>query len=194
MTGCKFCTVCSVLLYLRMAIWKKKKSREQEYWWPVNIIWNSDFYKVLLAHSHTHSFTHCVWLLLWIKAAWDGSNRNPVAHKAKNTIWSLTERVCQALFKVTGVQSSLHARTAGGFKEYWRLGATVRDSGDSDSKGSACNAGDLGWVPELGRSPGGGHGNPLQDSCLENPTDRGAWRAAVYGVANDWATKYAQLI
>lgn len=86
---------------------KKKKSREQEYWWPVNIIWNSDFYKVLLAHSHTHSFTYCVWLLLRIKVAWDGSNRNPVAHKAKNTIWPLTERVCQALFKVTGVQSSL---------------------------------------------------------------------------------------
>ena len=40
---------------------------------------------------------------------------------------------------------------------------------------SACNAGDLGLIPGLGRSPGGGHGNPLQDSCLENPMDRGAW-------------------
>ena len=37
-------------------------------------------------------------------------------------------------------------------------------------------------VPESGRSPGGGHGNPLQYSCLENPMDRGAWRAAVHGV------------
>ena len=42
-------------------------------------------------------------------------------------------------------------------------------SGDSDSKESTCNAGDLGLISELGRSPGGRHGNPLQYSCLENP-------------------------
>ena len=41
--------------------------------------------------------------------------------------------------------------------------------GGSDSKESACNAGDLGLIPRLGRSPGGGHGNPLQYSCPENP-------------------------
>ena len=41
--------------------------------------------------------------------------------------------------------------------------------GGSDSKKSGCNSGDLGSVPGLGRSPGGGHGNPLQYSCLENP-------------------------
>ena len=39
----------------------------------------------------------------------------------------------------------------------------------SDSKESACNAGGLGSIPGLGRSPGGGHGNPFQYSCLENP-------------------------
>ena len=50
-------------------------------------------------------------------------------------------------------------------------------------KESACNAGDLGSIPGLGRSPGEGHGNPLQDSCLENPTDGGAWRATVPGIA-----------
>ena len=49
-------------------------------------------------------------------------------------------------------------------------------------KESACNAGDLGSVPGSGKSPGGGHSNPLQYSCLENPMDRGAWRAAVHGV------------
>ena len=51
-------------------------------------------------------------------------------------------------------------------------------------KESACNAGDagdLGSVPGWGRSPGGGHGNPLQYSCLENPIDRGAWWATVHG-------------
>ena len=42
------------------------------------------------------------------------------------------------------------------------------------SKVSVCDVGDLGSIPGLGRSPGGGHGNPLQHSCLENPMDRGA--------------------
>ena len=55
-------------------------------------------------------------------------------------------------------------------------------SGGSDGKESTCNAGDVGSVPGLGRSPGEGHGDPLQYSCLENPMDGGAWRAAVHGV------------
>ena len=55
--------------------------------------------------------------------------------------------------------------------------------GGSDGKESACNAGDQGSVPGLGRSPGGGNGNPLQYSCLEDSMDRGAWRATVHGVA-----------
>ena len=50
----------------------------------------------------------------------------------------------------------------------------------SDGKESACNAGDLGSIPGPGRSPGGGNGNPLQYSCLENSMDRGAWRATVH--------------
>ena len=53
----------------------------------------------------------------------------------------------------------------------------------SVSKESACNAGDPGSIPGLGRSPGEGNGNPLQHSCLENPMDRGAWQATVHGVA-----------
>ena len=56
-------------------------------------------------------------------------------------------------------------------------------------KNSPANAGsirDRGSIPGLGRSPGGGHGNPLQYSCLENPIDRGAWQATVYGVAKSW--------
>ena len=50
-------------------------------------------------------------------------------------------------------------------------------------KASAYNAGDPGSIPGLGRSPGEGNGNPLQYSCLENPMDRGAWRATAHGVA-----------
>ena len=58
--------------------------------------------------------------------------------------------------------------------------APVRCS--SDGKESACNAGDPGLIPGWGRSSGEGNGNPFQYSCLENPMDRGAWRATVLGV------------
>ena len=51
--------------------------------------------------------------------------------------------------------------------------------GGSDSKETACNAGDLGLIPGLGRSSGEGNGNPLQYSCLKNPFDSGAWWATV---------------
>ena len=66
--------------------------------------------------------------------------------------------------------------------------------GGSDHKDSTCNAGDLGSIPGLGRSPGGGHGNPLQYSCLENPMNRGAWWATVYGVTKSqiWLSDSAQ--
>ena len=56
--------------------------------------------------------------------------------------------------------------------------------GGSDSKESACNAGDLGLIPELRRSPGEGNGNALQYSGLEKSMDRGAWQTVVHGVAN----------
>ena len=55
-------------------------------------------------------------------------------------------------------------------------------------KNLLANAGDVrkvGSIPGLGRSPGEGHGNPLQCSCLENPTDRGAWGATVHGVSKE---------
>ena len=58
--------------------------------------------------------------------------------------------------------------------------------GSSDGKVSAYNAGDLGSIPGSGRPPGEGNGNPLQYSCLENPTDPGAWWATAHGVAKSW--------
>ena len=51
---------------------------------------------------------------------------------------------------------------------------------------SAGDTRDMDLTPGSGRSPGGGHGNPLQCCCLENPMDRGAWWATVYGVAKSW--------
>ena len=50
-------------------------------------------------------------------------------------------------------------------------------------RANAVEAGDSGSIPGSGRSPGGGHGNPFQYSCLETPMDRGAWRAIVHRVA-----------
>ena len=55
--------------------------------------------------------------------------------------------------------------------------------GSSDGKACVYNVGDPGSIPELGRSSGEGNGNPLQYYCLENPKDRGAWKATVHGVA-----------
>ena len=64
--------------------------------------------------------------------------------------------------------------------------------GGSDGKESVCNAGDLGSIPGLGRSPGEGNGNPLQYSCQEKSMDRGARQATVHGLArvgHDLVTK-----
>ena len=58
--------------------------------------------------------------------------------------------------------------------------------GGSVVKNLPVNVGDLNLIPGLGRSPGEGNGNPLQFSCLENSMDRGAWKAAVHGVAKSW--------
>ena len=68
----------------------------------------------------------------------------------------------------------------------------------SDSKESACNAEDLALIHGWGRSPGEGNDNPLQYSCLENPTDRGTWQTTVHGGLKKshttYATKYAQKV
>ena len=67
--------------------------------------------------------------------------------------------------------------------------------GGSAGKESACKAGDTGdagLIPGSGRSPGGGYGNPLQYSCLENPMDTGAWQATVDRVTMRW-TQLKQL-
>ena len=83
---------------------------------------------------------------------------------------------------------------AGGFVSLLALGFSpvsqwVRETpwwgfpGGSVVKSPPANAGDWNSIPGLGRSPGGGHGNPLQYSCLGNPTDRGVWRAIAQGVA-----------
>ena len=62
--------------------------------------------------------------------------------------------------------------------------------GDSDGKESTCNAGDQSSIPRSGRSPGEGNGNPLQYSCMENSTGRGAWQTTDHGVTKSWLSGY----
>ena len=64
-----------------------------------------------------------------------------------------------------------------------QLNIALSFPGGSEDKASACNAGDPGSIPGLGRFSGEGNDNPLQYSCLENSMDRGAWWATVHGVA-----------
>ena len=61
--------------------------------------------------------------------------------------------------------------------------------GSSNGEEFTCNAGDLGLILGLGKSSGGGHGNPLQYSCLENPRDREAWRAGIQRVTESDMTE-----
>ena len=79
-----------------------------------------------------------------------------------------------------------HAGCGHRLQSLWDYVEGTRQDGlpaGSDGKESACDVGDLGSVPGLGRSPGGRHGNPVQYSGLENISDRGAWWATVPGVA-----------
>ena len=81
--------------------------------------------------------------------------------------------------------------------EFFYLLNTMSFPDGSDGKESACNAGDLGLIPESERSPGEGHGYLLQYSCLENFIDRGTWQATVHGIANSlthWMTNTFRVI
>ena len=71
-------------------------------------------------------------------------------------------------------------------QENWDLSSNLPNHLWHSGKESACSAGDLGLIPGSGRSLGEGNGNPLQYSCLENPTDRGAWRATVHVFTKSW--------
>ena len=77
-------------------------------------------------------------------------------------------------------------------EQIWTIETSGGFPSGSDGKESACNTGDLDSVPESGRSPGEGNGNPSQYSCLENAMDKGAWQATVHGVTrvgHDLVTK-----
>ena len=79
------------------------------------------------------------------------------------------------------VRNKDYSLTMGCYNHSWASNCS------SVGKESACSAEDPGLMPGSGRSPGEGNGNPLQYSCLENPTDREAWWAAIHGVAKSRA-------
>ena len=86
--------------------------------------------------------------------------------------------VCSFIFSILPKDSSLFNLE---YEKYlWSF------PGGSDGKPSAYNAGDVGSIPEVVRSPEGGNGYSLQYSCLENLMDREAWQAIVHGIANSW--------
>ena len=80
-------------------------------------------------------------------------------------------------------QRPQHLRGRGSTKICHSLPSGWGFPGGSGGELSACNVGNLGSIPGLGRSPGEGNGNPFQYSCLENPVNGGAWWATVHGVA-----------
>ena len=113
-----------------------------------------------------------VWLLGGISASLSSGGLHGCLSKNGYFIWFMMEFILINLLSC-------------GFPSFY-----MGFPGGSDSKESACNARDLGSIPGSERSPGGGNGNPLQYSCLENSMDRGAWKATVHGVTkrHDWAT------
>ena len=89
-----------------------------------------------------------------------------------NNVWTTLKYFCKIWYPQIYIQNIKQMEIC-----------TLDFCGGSDGKESACNAGDTGLTPRLGRSLGEGNGNPLQYSCLGKPMDRGAWWATVHGVA-----------
>ena len=84
--------------------------------------------------------------------------------------------------KILELSHGGHKADLWGSENHHRLGAF---KSFPDGKESACNAGYPRSIPKVGRSPGEGHGNPLQYSCLENSMDRGVWQATVHGLTKE---------
>ena len=84
-------------------------------------------------------------------------------------------------------RSSIHGIFQARVLEWHVLVPFIKDfPGDSGGKESTCNTGDPDSISGSGRSHGEGNGNPFQYSCLDNPMDRGVWRATVHGVTKSW--------
>ena len=95
-------------------------------------------------------------------------------HQRADTLKPCSQKSSQSNHtRTTAFSNSMKLSHARGATQDGRV--MVERSDSSDGKASVYNAGDPGLIPGLGRSPGEGNGNPLQDYCLENPMDRGGW-------------------
>ena len=120
------------------------------------------------------TFSICPRLILWILLRENLGSDSVATERFKKYFWM------QLLCWVSDMSREIFL--------LWRLDSLGFPGGPVD-KESTCNsgeAGDMASIPGPERSPGGGHGNPLQYSCLENPMDRGAWWATVHSVEKSW--------
>ena len=133
-------------------------------WWKNNI---QKFYTH--THTHTHTQTHTLLLLL--------SRFSRIRLLA--TPWTAAHQAPPSMdFPGKSTEVGCHCLLWHIYIHTYNMGFP----GSSASKESTCNVGDLGLIPGLRRSPGGGYSNPLKYSCLENSMVRGAWQATVHGV------------
>ena len=120
---------------------------------------------------------HCPCFLLLIRNKSFEKNLNALSQQSYvNTLKDLGLEISQAR---NSAQCYMAAWMGGEFEEECFPGGSV-------GREYTCNTRDVGLIPGLGRSPGGGNGDPLHYSCLESPMDRGAWWATIYVVSKSW--------
>ena len=138
---------------LSSSFWLNTTTSKQKHPSPTLFHWYS--------HSHSCNFP-TLEVVQWLVRSREIFFKNGLSEGIVTDIEGQTVFSLFASENNVGLTLSLHRRNTG-------------FPGGSEGKVSACNAGDLGLIPRSGRSPREGNGNPLQYSCLENATDRGAW-------------------
>ena len=121
----------------------------------------------------------------WVRKIPGGGHGNPLQYSClensmdREAWWATVRRVAKSRTRLsnnthTHTHTHTHTQSPWGCKEL-----------DMTEQLSLCNVGHMGLIPGLGRCPGEGNSNPLQYSCLENPMDRGAWRAIAHGFTKE---------
>ena len=165
--GHYFCPTSAVSMgtrlgYFACSLWRQTSAR---LWTPIILDWNlpfSDTEKTLHFHVSTQQTFTEGWL------------------RAKH--WARAQEVSEALFLFSAAHSAFPQMSSCSFSHLTSTKGFPGGSVVKNLPASAGDEGDMGSIPGSGRSPGGGNGNPLQYSCLENSMDRGAWQGTVHGV------------
>ena len=152
--------------------------RAQLAWWRLSNPDDTSLCCILVASSYRADFS----------GAWGGVRMGTPSSDSSWSMQSILSTLLLGCFSAQGLRWSAGSQGHPMPSLFWRSEFCFYNSRGLDGKECACNVGDPGSIPGLGRSPGRGHGNPLQYSCLENPMDRGAWKATVHGIAKDLDT------